>query len=338
MASNRIIDKSMIEEFGSQIDSTNFRHAIYTLSDIIEDAALELSESNNLINIQNIDITPISDVFNTEILNADLNLFLTIKSAQIDLNSVGPMEKKSRIILDKIINAWRNRKANTRRAKKRAAKLKKQKAKSLTIEDLNKIKEEPYTIVSFKDDIFNKLIESLTEMTIIYNYPLKIRILGKEEFGCRINLSPVIKHDDGFKVWDSAKNKFVFVKSEEAKTLLKEKNKEINNENSKFGQLINEDYFYSIIRIFKNIYYTIYKSYDYNFIESLIYNCPNSLFISKTNESFYNVFIKVLNYLANSNVNNYRSIYNQDKLMIEQDKVSIFNIKNFLKDINKYMI
>lgn len=337
MMKSSIIDKSMIEEFGSQIDSSNIRDAIYRITDIIEDSVLELSQTNNLITIQNVDIATMGNIFDTEILDADLNLFLTIKSAQIDLNSVEPMEKKSRILLNKVVAAWKNRKAHTRRAKRKAAKLAKKKDKTLTIQDLMRIKEKPYSILSLKDDIYQQLIERLTNTTVVYNYPSTIRILGREEFGCKINLIPAIKHDDGLKVWSTTKNKFKLINPEKAKSLLEEKNKKITEESFRINSK-NQNSFYAIIRIFKNIYYNIYRLYDYSFIDSLIYGCPNSLFVSKSKrESSYNTFIKVLNYLTNTNLNSYSSIYNQNKTMTEGDEISPFKLKTFLKDINEFI-
>jgi hypothetical protein len=336
MADKKVIDKGMIEEFGSKIDSTNLRNAIYSLTDIVEDISMELSLSNQLIKVNNVDILPFNDYANIEILNSDINLYLAIKSAQIELNSIGPMNKKWKIYWNRLVNAWKNRRSNTRKAKKKAAKLAKKNAKMLTIEQLAEKKEQPYNLVSLKNDFFEKFIEKLNETSVIYNQPTRIRILAKEELGFKVNIYPVIRHDDGLKFWDILKNKFVLIKPVEAKYLLEEKNKEINQliKNDKLN-----DAFYAIIRIFKNLYYSVNQSYNYEFIESLIYNCPNSLFeVKSKNATVYDVFIKVINYLNHTDISNFRSIYNNEKTIAEQDNVSIYSIRNFIKGINDYLI
>lgn len=335
MAEKKVIDKGMIEDFASKIDVENLRNTVYYLSDMVEDIALELSQHNQLINIKNIELIPFNDFSNVELVNSDINLYLAIRSAQIELNSIGPMQKWYRVFWNKIIRAWKNRKSNTRKARKKAAKLAKRKSKFLTIEQLIEKKEKPYTILDLKNDFYNGFIKKLTDSTVIYNQPAKLRILAKEEFGFKINIYPAIKHDDNLKIWNNVKNKFLVVKPYEAQDLLSEKNKEINQLNK--NKI--EDILYRIIRIYKNIFYSIYNSCNYQFIETLIYNCPNSLFSLKNSKNeTYIVFIKILNYLNNINFADYRSIYNRDNKISEQDDISIFAIKNFIKDLNEYLI
>ena len=52
----KVIDKGMIEEFGSISDTNNFRDVVYHLTDIMEDIVLELSKSNIYLNIKNIEL------------------------------------------------------------------------------------------------------------------------------------------------------------------------------------------------------------------------------------------------------------------------------------------
>lgn len=338
MASKKVIDKGMIEEFGAKIDSSSLRDTIYVLSDICEDIAMELSQTNQLIKMNNVDILPFNDYSNVEILNSDISLYLTVKSAQIELNSIGPMEKKWRVFWNKVVNAWKNRRANTRKAKKKALKLAKKRAKTLTVEQLREQKEQPYNILSFKNEFFEHLVQKLTETTVLYNQPLRIRVLAREEFGFKINFYPAIKHDDGLKIWDNVKHKFKLTKPIEAKYALADKNTKINDLNE--GK--SDDIFYKIIRVFKNLYYNISQSYDYQFIESLIYNCPDTLFkvqSSKSRKSItYDAFIKILNYLNNTNISAFRSIYNNENTISEQDDITIYAIQNFIKTLNDYLI
>ena len=70
----------------------------------------------------------------------------------------------------------------------------------------------------------------------------------------------------------------------------------------------------------------------------MIYACPNSLFKLEENEHYvYNTFLKILNYLVNSPLNKYKSIYNEEKTIFEYDGVTILALKSFLKDVQEYL-
>lgn len=332
----KVIDKGMIEEFGSISDTNNFRDVVYHLTDIMEDIVLELSKSNIYLNIKNIELLPFGDYANnTEIPNSEIDLFLAVKSAQMELNSVGPMENKWKIFWNRVVKAWKNRKkTNPKKAKKKAEKLAKKQAKMLTIDELKEKKEKPYTIVSFKDEFYNKLIDKFSTSTILYNHSTNMKILAKDELGFKINIYPAFKHDEGVKFWDNHKNKFVFSNPLEAETLLRNKNESINITNN----FKLRDVFYRIIRVFKNLYFNIFNSESYLFIDSLIYNCPDSLFKVDSSSSIYSVFIKVLNYLNNIDISNFKSIYNYEKTIMEQENINYFRIKKFIKEINEFLI
>lgn len=340
MTNRKVIDRGMIEEFGAHVNSESSRRVCYTLSDNIDDIAMELSQANPFVNIQNTELLLAGDFFtNTPIVMSELDFYLVVRSAQIELNSIGPMEKKWRVWLERLRVAWGNRNKNSAKARKRAAKKAKKdsKKKVITQKDLTEKKEKPYTIASFKTDFFEGLTERVTNLTVLYNQANKIRILAKDEFGFRINIYPAIKHDDGLKIWDTRTNKFILTQPDEAKKLLEEKNQEILKNNSKIEE---EDILYSIIRVFKNIFYNVMQSYNYSFLESVIYSCPNSLFkLDKESEHpVYEVFLKVLNYLNNANISNIRSIYNQEKTIYQQHGVTVYGLKSFLKEVNEYLI
>jgi hypothetical protein len=270
-------------------------------------------------------------------------MYLTVRSAQIELNSIGPLNNRFRQFWTKVKTAWANRNKNTKRAKRKLAKQAKKAKKEITPDLLMEKKEKPYTIYSLKNDFYDKLIERLSNLTILYNQPTKIRLLAKEELGFRINIYPAIKHDDSLKIWDVTKNKFIIKKPLEAKSLLNTKNNEINSLNEKIPTKNRKsktdnssDILYKVIRIFKNLYYNMNQSYNYEFVESLIYNCPNSLF--DKSKSIYEIFIKVLNYLNNTSILNFRSIYDQDKTIYSQYSISSYSVKNFLKEIDSFLI
>ncbi len=328
-----IIDRGMIEEFAQDISSEKARSVFYALSDKLDEVSAELSQTNVLIQEQNVELFLAGD-FLTETLTqvSELNFYLSIRNAQVELNSVDLMTNRFKIFWNKVKKAWKNRNKNSARARKKEAKKIKKANSQITETQLREKKEKPYSLVDFKMDFYDGLATKLTNLTVLYNYEDKIRIIGRDEFGYRINLFPVIKHDDFFRIWDAERNKFKEIRPFEAKSILEKKEKEIAGL-TPLGKE-NGEILYEIIRIFKILFYNLEKSNDYQFIESLINFVPSSLFKYENEEHHsYNVFIKVLNYLSNSPLSEIRSIYNQEKTIYMQEGVSVLTIRSFLKEI-----
>ena len=334
----KIIDKGMIEDFAKPISTEKARKVFYVLSDYIDDCAMEIEESNQIVNSQNVNFFEAGDLLGNSLLSvSELDFYLSIKSAQIELNSIGTMENKFKNFLKKFKNAWKGRKKKTlRQQKKQARKIRKANA-VLTEKQLQEKKEKPYDLSDFKNDVFEGLAEKLTNLSVLYNSPNKIRILAKDEFGFRINIYPVLKHEDFFRIWSETKNKFVEIKPFEAKKILEEKVKEIANINNS-SKINDADILFKIIRIFKSLFYNIKQSYNYSFVDSLVCSCPNSLFKIEENDNYvYNVFLKVLNYLNNTNLSQIRSIYNNEKTIYQQENTTYYLINSFLKDLKDYV-
>ena len=331
----KIIDKGMIEDFARPVSTDRARKVFYALSDYIDDCAMEIEQTNQIVNSQNVNFYEAGDLLTNSLLSvSELDFYLSIKSAQLELNSIGTMQNKFKIFINKLKVAWKGRKKKTIRQQKKQAKKLAKKSAVLTEKDLKEKKEKPYDLVEFKNDIFENLTECLTNLTVLYNNPNKIRILAKDEFGFRINIYPVIKHDDYFKIWSGVKNKFVEINPFEAKKFLQEKAEEISkqNNNENGGEV-----FFSVIRIFKNLYYNLKQNNEYQFVESLVHSCPNSLFKYENDNQIFDVFLKVLNYLNNTNLTQIRSIYNNEKTIYQQENVQYYLIKSFLKDLQDYV-
>lgn len=327
-----IIDRGMIEEFGQSISSEKARNVFYALIDDLDEIASELSQTNSLISEQNVELF-LSGDFLTETLTqvSELNFYLSVRNAQLELNSINIMTNKFKIFWERLKTAWKNRNKSSARARKKEAKKLKKKNSQITEAQLREKKEKPYALVDFKSDFFDGLATKLTNMTILYNCPDRIRIVGRDEFGYRINLFPALKHDDFFKVWDAESHKFKETKPFEAKKILETKAKEISSlsKGKDDGEIL-----YKIIRIFKVLFYNLEKSNDYQFIESLINFVPSSLFKYEEEEHHvYNVFLKVLNYISNSSISDVRSIYNQEKTIYMQEGITVLTIRSFLREI-----
>lgn len=337
MKKGKVLDKGMIEDFAQKVSDDSARKVFYLISEYVDEIATSLFQTNPLLNVQNIELLMAGDLLTGTFLSiSEPEFYLSVRSAQIEINSVGPMENKFKIMWKRFKSAWATRDKNTKRYQKKEKKKALKKGSEITEKQLLEKKEKPYSLLDFKNDFFEGLVQNMTNMTVLYNTPSKIRILARDEFGFRININPVIKHDDYYKVWNSSSNKFIEVSLEKAKKLLEDKTAEISKLNSvEFNDL---DLLYKIIRIFKNLYYNLCHSYNYQFVESLIYFCPSSLFKVEEEENYiYNVFLKVLNYLNNVSLADVRSIYNQEASLFKQHNISIFQIKGFLKDIKNYL-
>lgn len=335
----KVLDKSIIEDFAVKANDDSAKRVYYLLSEYVDEIANKISQTNNLVNSQNVELVKVGDLFSNTFTNiSELDLYLSIKSAQIEINSSLQFENKFRNVWKRIKYAWINRNKNSARFQKKQKKKLAKKNLIITEKDLLDKKEKPYTITDLKNDFFDGLVSNMTNTTILYNMPSKIRILGKDEFGFRINIVPVIQRDGFFKVLDTTNNKFIETNPVGAKNILDEKANEINKQNSILS-IHDEDLLFKIIRIFKSLYYNLFQSYNYQFVESIVYYCPNSLFKIEDEKNYiYNVFLKVLNYINNINIFNIRSIYNQDKTILQQYNLSIMQIKAFLTNIKDYLL
>lgn len=328
-----IIDRGMIEEFAQAVSNEKARNVFYALSDDLDEVSNEISQTNSLVTEQNVELFLAGDFLtNTLTQVSELNFYLSIRNAQIELNSIDIMSNKWKNFWNKVKKAWQNRNKSSARARKKQEKKLKKANSQITESQLREKKEKPYSLVSFKNDFYEGLATKLTNLTVLYNCEDKIRILGRDEFGYRINLYPVIKHDDFFRIWEPEKGKFCEIKPFEAKSLLEKKANEISKltlSGKEDGEIL-----YKVIRIFKNLFYNIEKSNNYQFVESLICSVPSALFKFEDEEYHaYNVFLKVLNYLSNASIGDVRSIYNQEKTIYSQEMISVLTIRSFLKEV-----
>lgn len=330
----KVIDREMIEEFAQSVSNDKARKVFYVLSESADETAIQLSQNQNLINAQNVDFVQAGDVLtNSLTLCSELDFFLTVRSAQIEINTIGIWESKFKRFYKRFKTAWEN--SRTRLFGKRRKRKKKKENAEITQKQLVEKKDKPYSLLEFKNDFFEGFVERLTNMTVVYNMPSKIRILARDEFGFKINIIPAFKHDNKLKVWNDEKKKFVEISPNSARRLLEEKAFEIS-EQSNFeneGEVL-----FKIIRIFKNLFYNLKQSNNFGFIESVVYACPNSLFMVDETTSTYDVFLRVLNFLLNAPLSQIRSIYNQDQTIFQQGETSQYTLISFIKDINSYLI
>lgn len=340
MAKNNLalIDKTMIESFASEIDSSNAYDLVYKFSDLLDDISIDLAGHNKFISINNVDSKLFGDfATKTNYQESDLNMYLLIKSGQLELNTVAELQSKRKMLWRKIKLAWANRRVSKKKRKLFSNKKNRKNNDIITEQQLKEKKEKPYTILNLKDEFFEYIVNFMSQMTVVYNYPDKITVLSKEDLGYKINIVPAFVHDDEIRVFNSRKNKFKIVYLDDALMALDNKNKEIDNLNysqnttNKVSRIVNNDnLFLKVIKIYKALTHNIWNTTNLDFIDSLIYNCPNEIFVGNV----YDVFVRSINFLKNADISDFRSIYNTNKSLYEDEELSIYEIKSLIKEIS----
>lgn len=122
-----IIDRGMIEEFAQAVSNEKARNVFYALSDDLDEVSNEISQTNSLVTEQNVELFLAGDFLtNTLTQVSELNFYLSIRNAQIELNSIDIMSNKWKNFWNKVKKAWQNRnKSSARARKKQEKKLKK---------------------------------------------------------------------------------------------------------------------------------------------------------------------------------------------------------------------
>ena len=122
-----IIDRGMIEEFAQAVSNEKARNVFYALSDDLDEVSNEISQTNSLVTEQNVELFLAGDFLtNTLTQVSELNFYLSIRNAQIELNSIDIMSNKWKNFWNKVKKAWQNRnKSSAHARKKQEKKLKK---------------------------------------------------------------------------------------------------------------------------------------------------------------------------------------------------------------------
>ena len=110
-----IIDRGMIEEFAQAVSNEKARNVFYALSDDLDEVSNEISQINPLVNEQNVELFLAGDFLtNTLTQVSELNFYLSIRNAQIELNSIDIMSNKWKNFWNKVKKAWQNRNKSCR--------------------------------------------------------------------------------------------------------------------------------------------------------------------------------------------------------------------------------
>lgn len=249
--------------------------------------------------------------FGTSTVNSEISLFVVFKSSQLELNTIELVNNKFEKFKIKFLNALKSMKKTKRKKKK-----KKEDETQVQIQQVSK-----YSILNLKKDLAQLLVSKIDKESYIQVTDYCIKLVSPNSLGITVNIFPVLESGNEYKLYNSFKNTFLEVD-------FKDRDK---NFNEKYGQ-VGLNFLY-MIRVFNNLYYSLYNSsINQIFVESLLFNVPDELF---DGYSFYESFIKILNYLSNVNLKNFVSITDTTKKLTDEKLIeqSLSVVHKFFNDI-----
>lgn len=312
-------DKGYIETFAQGIDSSYVMNAYYSMLNILNDSMRNLCNLRPIVTDFNCQIVN-ECLNNAETQNSSLDIFMSIKSPQLELGLIKFNNNYFKKAINRIKLAWHN--ANMQKPRKRWWK---KKEKFQLSKELKNITPDKYTFQLFKYELMQELAKKFTNKTTIYISNYGISLLCSEDLGMNINLFIGFSNGDKFTLFDETKLKLIYVEFKNRERNLKQKKIETKGN------------FIVGLRIFNGLYKNIYlKSLNQILLESVLYNCPNELFDDRP----YDMFIKLINFINASAMQTFKSITDEHKT-INQDNLitqsSIYDFVSFLKYLAKLL-
>ena len=256
-----------------------------------------------------------SHYFDSSTVNSDLNLFVIFNAPQLEINSYNLVNNKFKKFVIRLKRAWQN----TKKTKK---KFRKKRKKAETNETVYYNPKEKYTIETLKKCLVDKIIENIDKESYIMISKYGIRLVSQKSLGIAVNIYPVIKHEKNYNLYNSFDNSFFEVNFNDREKNLKEK----------FEQA-GENFIY-MLRVFNNLYYMLYsKNANQILIETILFNVPNELYDGYT---FYESFIKIINYLYNVNCKDFISITDK-KINIYKEPLITENPNLLINEMINYI-
>ncbi len=322
-----IVDKSTIQNYSLAVDENNAIDFCYSFEDILDDVFEDIMHNSNNAKIISFDVKFINDfAFHTNIYNSDVDIIITIKSPELEANTIGEYSKIYKRFHEKFFSNWKKFKE---RKKRRFFLFRKRKNKK---EDSTQAsKKKVYTLLKLKEDLFEKLTDYFSNTTVLYNYDDKISILSNEEHGVNANIYLTFASDDNFRQWVTGTTTFKNIYLFDAINKIERKNEKINYSQNNLTSR-NSDLLLKAIRVFKNFAMLIFQTKNYAYVDSLIYNCPDELF----KDDIYQTTIRLINYLKTASIADFYSIYDEDKTIFDYYNINqneITRIINSFADI-----
>lgn len=312
------LDIDSVLEFAKAQDVTQIATSYSFLCNVLNESMQQISATNlSIIPYESVSIFPInsySNSSNTQV--SELDMMISINSPQLELNSYKLVLSKWQKLNKDVKNAWANRN------KKKKRKKKKRQLQTATkheyYDDL------PYNIMRVKNDLFEEIARRMSNLSIIYNQPYKIKVVANQELGLVYNVYLSIQVGDLTKIWNPALNDFDVYDLKKLQNRIGEKSKKIGPN------------FLNVFRIFNNLYYVTNKRQPpIAMIESVMFSIPEELFEGNQNDCFCSVInyicnIKAVTMFKNANIEDFvRTKNNQGQIKSQ--------IVSFIKSVGKIL-
>lgn len=313
----KVFDEGTIKSFAVSVDYEIIENALNSLNIIIDNALSDIKKNNAFL-VGNCEILPINEFYNGAVSpNSTLDVLLILTSSQLEFNTVKFNKNKFKNFWNKIKYAWKHRKDDSRRSRRRQQK----QVKKIEIVLKDKTK---YDMYEFKQDLLNSIVNYISPTTICSIESGVIKING-ESLPFKTRIFPVINKFGSYNYFLERKNKFINLD-------FKDRFKIINEMTENYGEK-----YLAILRIFNALYFNIYNtSPNQIFIESLIFNLPREAFLKKSD---YETFVFAVNYFININLNNLKSCVDPTKKIYEDtlSGISLINIVDFFNNLKKFL-
>ncbi len=314
-------DKSYIQTFANGINSSYANNAYNIMLNVIDDAMNSLCKNRPIVTDYNCQIVN-ECLTHSETQNSTLDIFMSIKSPQLELGIVKFSNNYFNKILNRFKLAWKD--FREQKPKKRWWK---RKSKD-TQENDKKILEtnlQKYTFQIFKRELMLELAKRFTDKTMLFVSNYGIVLLCGEEIGMDVNLYIVFSNGEEFTLFDELKLKLIDIEFKDRIKNIDKKNQSTNGN------------FVSALRIFNGLYKNIYfKPLNQILLESVLFNCPDELFFDEP----YDMFIKLINFINASTMQNFKSITDEDKTINYENLInqsSMYDFVNFVKNLAKFV-
>ncbi len=312
------LDTQSVLDFANEQDVTQIGSSYSTLLSILNSAMEQVSSRNMmLVPLNEVYITPInsfSNASNTTV--SELDVLVSINSTQLEHNSYGLILTKWQKFTKDIKTAWKNRN------KKKKKKKKKREVKQQAVNYYDQL---PYNIMRLKNDLFEEIVNRMTNLSIVYNQAYKISVVANQELGFVFNVYTGIKSGESTKIWNMGANSFDVYNFNKMQNFIMQKTAIVGPN------------FLKVFRIFNNLYYYIYKKQPtIGLIESIMMSIPEKLFAQTTIE---NCFCSIINYI--NNVKGYLLFKNShiDEFVTTKNQQTQLKTQtvNFIKQICKVL-
>lgn len=307
-----VFDKQTIIGFTEPINYEIIEENYSRLLEILSSVMSDLSKRNAVIN-PDAEVLPINEFASGAITPiSNLDVFLVIKSPQIELNTVKITKNKFRSFWERLKLAWKRSRIKKKR-KRRNKKLNDQ--TTLTSQIKGK-----YDINDLCLDLVNNISNYITPLTIVSLTNAIVNIIG-DDFTFPVNIFPAIKKGNVYSVYNKILNKFYdydFTQRFE------------NLRRVAFGK---EEKVLNLIKIYNMLYFNLYNKHLYQpFVESLIYNLPENTFDS---DDIYEIFIRSINFLNNARWQDCVSILDNTLPMFKDQRLNmnLYETLDFIKNV-----